>query len=355
MSELLKLLSNAVAAKSQDDSVALLLSGGLDSVSAGIALKKMGKSVRAYTFHLEGYPSKDLTKAKAIARHFGWPLTVITVPTAHVRTDFTRLAVEQGCRKKIQFEVTFPLLYMFPLIEEREVWSGFNADDYYGNTKKVILRHRRMVRAGTSREERKRAFDAERHAAFAKLMNPESGDSWWYAYRLAAQHGKELLDPYLDPAVRDFFLQFDHEELSPFSKPLVRQELADELRGLPRGSLAVGVRLQIGGGVDDLFATLLDDPVINRFNKKYTTVSALCRRWGREVSRSPEQFRALLTPASPLAKVTITASATGSFETYTMDDVRRSSARSRFRVVSMFAGGGGSSVGYRLAGGEVVL
>jgi len=39
---------------------------------------------------------------------------------------------------------------------------------------------------------------------------------------------------------------------------------------------------------------------------------------------------------------------------YTVDDVKKSSARQLFTVVSTFAGGGGSSTGYRLAGGKVI-
>jgi DNA (cytosine-5)-methyltransferase 1 len=40
--------------------------------------------------------------------------------------------------------------------------------------------------------------------------------------------------------------------------------------------------------------------------------------------------------------------------TYTLDEVKKSSARNLFNVVSLFAGGGGSSLGYRLAGGKVL-
>lgn len=39
---------------------------------------------------------------------------------------------------------------------------------------------------------------------------------------------------------------------------------------------------------------------------------------------------------------------------YTVDDVKKSSARKLFTVISTFAGGGGSSTGYRLAGGNVL-
>jgi DNA (cytosine-5)-methyltransferase 1 len=37
---------------------------------------------------------------------------------------------------------------------------------------------------------------------------------------------------------------------------------------------------------------------------------------------------------------------------YTLDDLEKSSARKRFTYISFFAGGGGSSCGYKLAGGD---
>ena len=40
---------------------------------------------------------------------------------------------------------------------------------------------------------------------------------------------------------------------------------------------------------------------------------------------------------------------------YSMADVLQASAQRRFTVASMFCGGGGSSIGYALAGGHVLL
>jgi len=42
------------------------------------------------------------------------------------------------------------------------------------------------------------------------------------------------------------------------------------------------------------------------------------------------------------------------YQKYTIDDVKKSSARKLFSVISTFAGGGGSSTGYRLAGGNII-
>lgn len=43
------------------------------------------------------------------------------------------------------------------------------------------------------------------------------------------------------------------------------------------------------------------------------------------------------------------------YEPYFLSDVKRESAKNKFTVISTFAGGGGSSTGYRLAGGNVLL
>ena len=42
------------------------------------------------------------------------------------------------------------------------------------------------------------------------------------------------------------------------------------------------------------------------------------------------------------------------YEPYLLKDVHDASAQNKFNVISTFAGGGGSSTGYRLAGGKVL-
>ena len=42
------------------------------------------------------------------------------------------------------------------------------------------------------------------------------------------------------------------------------------------------------------------------------------------------------------------------YEPYYLKDVHTASAQNKFNVISTFAGGGGSSTGYRLAGGKIL-
>jgi DNA-cytosine methyltransferase len=355
MRELRHLLLESVAAMSRDHEVAVSLSGGVDSVSVAIASQEIGKKVQAYTYELQGYRSRDRERAEVIARHLGVPLHVVTVPIGNVVADFKRLAVECRCKTKAQFEVLFSLRYLFPEIDQREVLSGFTADDNYGNTRKPRVHQARLMREGVDSKERKRIFDEYRREAFEKFSRPGSDDSWWLAKALAASHGKDLLDPYLDPAVRDFFSRFHHDQLSPFGKPVIREAFADRLDGLAGDSIAKGVRLQIGGRVDELFGTLLANPDINRFETKYTAVSALCQRWAREVEAKPAAFAAELAELPPRPRAHVRVSQVEGYRPYVMADVLGASKAQKFTVVSTFAGGGGSCTGYGLAGGRVLL
>ncbi len=161
MSRSLDLLTAAVATRSGNTDVALLLPGGIDSLLVGLALEAAGKRVHAYTFVVEGHPSTGFKKARQIAAHFRWPLNVIEVPTRHLAADFLRLAVEHGCCTRMQLQLGFPMMYLLAAIEEREVWTG--------------------------------------------LQDPD----WRVAQRIAARCGKTLLDPCLNDSVFDHFLQFE--------------------------------------------------------------------------------------------------------------------------------------------------
>lgn len=357
MSDLRPLLSDAVARRSTENDVALLLSRGRDSITVGIACQDLGKRVHAYTYELEGYPSAEREGVEAIARHFGWPLDVIRVPTSDIAMDFLRLAIDWRCRKKVHFEVMFPLIHLIPEIEERQVLTGWNADDHYGRTREYVFRQLRLARANAEPKLRKEDFDAHRLQMYRELDEPGSDDAFWKLVALADRHGMRVVDPYVDPEIRTYFLQFDYDQLSPLSKPVVREAFRDVFAQFPESWIAKGVRLQKGGQVDRLFETLLDNPTVNRFDPRYAAVSPLCLRWGKEVDANANAFAAELAEMSkpPSTHPRTTISLGDRYQPYLMASVKKASSEKRFKVVSTFAGGGGSSTGYRLAGGQVVL
>lgn len=353
-SQLRGLLANAIASKSRTSEVALLLSGGLDSLTVGIACQDLGKRVVAYTYELEGYASADRPKAEFLAGHFDWPLHTIKIPTSNLTDTFRRQAIVLRYKKKVHHEVIYPISLMIPHIEQDEILTGWNADDHYGNTAKVQITFAKLRREGYSETELKTAFDNLRRKVYEDFDSPDSSDTFWLTRGLVTSARKLLIDPYIDHSIRDYFSHFHHHELCDPKKPVIRAAFSEALKAIPDRMIASGIKLQKGGQVDKLFETLLDDDVINRFERRYTTVSSLCQRWAREVSSNPAIYQAEIDtlPAPPVATVTPPAGASD-VRSLQMKDVLLSSARNLFSVVSLFAGGGGSSTGYRLAGGTV--
>ena len=106
-----KLLENHIVNNTPDESVALLLSGGIDSITVGLAAHNVGKKVHAYSFYLNGAPSYDFVKAAEVAHKRNWNFTPIVVTRNNLVKDW-KVLVDLGCRKKTHFECVFPFLYV---------------------------------------------------------------------------------------------------------------------------------------------------------------------------------------------------------------------------------------------------
>ena len=76
-------------------------------------------------------------------------------------------------------------------------------------------------------------------------------------------------------------------------------------------------------------------------------LSALCLRWGR-AAKNGISARPSIADEGGLLPLP-------AYKPYRMSDVMRASSKRLFTVVSTFAGAGGSSTGYRLAGGRVIF
>ena len=136
-----KLLVDHIKKNIPDSEVAVLLSGGVDSLSVALAAQAAGKYITAYSFHLKGNKSYDFKTAEKFSEKQGWKFTPIEVPTENIVEDWHRL-VDLGCVKKTHFECVFPFLYVYPEITEKYVLSGWIADAYHGVSRLATLRHR---------------------------------------------------------------------------------------------------------------------------------------------------------------------------------------------------------------------
>ena len=81
------LLCNIVEEQIPDNDCAVLLSGGVDSLSVALAAHNVGKEVIAYSFHLEGNESYDFKTAQKFSEQMGWTFKPTIVPTDNLEED----------------------------------------------------------------------------------------------------------------------------------------------------------------------------------------------------------------------------------------------------------------------------
>jgi asparagine synthetase B (glutamine-hydrolysing) len=256
-----KLIEKSISERSKDNEVAVLLSGGVDSISVAFAAQRLGKKVTGYTFHLKDRPSYDSTKAVHVCEVMGWDCVDTEVPLDNLHQDFFTLLNEIQCVKKTQFECCFPFLYIYPNMKEVEVLTGLGADGYYGVSKKACMHYKTP----------KSKFDEYRDDHY----QPHNlGGKIWQT-RVAEKFNKKYLTPYVHDNIRDFFYQFDWFQVNqPFQKHHVVNAFP-EFKKI--GKVQKHTNLQLCAGIDVAFEALFDDPVIN-FRKRKRMMD-ICRDW----------------------------------------------------------------------------
>ena len=116
-----KLLVNELDKTSSDKEVAILLSGGVDSLSILFAARRLNKSITAYTFHLDNQPTYDSNKAVEVCNMFDVKCKVIEIPTGNLEVDFI-VRDNEGFTQYIQVSQTV----QNPTTLEREL-APFNS------------------------------------------------------------------------------------------------------------------------------------------------------------------------------------------------------------------------------------
>lgn len=256
-----KLIEKSIAKVSKDNEVAVLLSGGVDSISIAFAAHRLGKKVTGYTFHLKDNPSYDSLKAVQVCQDMGWNYHVTEVPIDNLHNDFFTLLNEIECVKKTQFECCFPFLYVYQNVKEKEVLTGLGADGYYGVSKKACLHYKTP----------KSKFDEYRTEHY---LPQNLGGKIWQT-RVAEKYGKTYLTPYVDDDIRNYFFQFDWFEINkPYQKHMVVESFP-EFKKI--GKVNKHTNLQLCAGIDVAFEELLKDKEINFKNRK--RIMDVCRDW----------------------------------------------------------------------------
>lgn len=244
-------LMNIIQEQAPDDEVAILFSGGIDSLTCAFAAERLGKKIHCYTFYVDGEYTPDSTAAIKIAKQFDWPLTLIDVPVDNIKEDFLKLIHEYNCFKKTQVECTYPFLYIFPEIKERCVLSGVAADGHYGVSRKATQHYRHTQELFD--EFRRDYFSAENPAGILQLR------------QLAEEYDKVLCAPYLEDSVFEWASNFSWREMNG---PPQKAPVIESFSEFQKIKVRRHANLQLVSNIDKHFLKLLDNKELNVYNRK---------------------------------------------------------------------------------------
>lgn len=200
------------------DEVALLFSGGTDSLSILLSCLDIGLIPHLYTFRLDNYESRDMISSRKIANIYNLELTEIILNTNEINLieDISYIIEKFNVKKKTQIQCIQPFVHILPKIEEGVVLTGLCADDLYG----------------TPRSMAKFSNDID---YFYKIRKDKFEDlessSYRFIKKICEEYSKILIAPYKeDINIAEYMLSKTYKELhSPKQKYIMYKDYKDEL------------------------------------------------------------------------------------------------------------------------------
>lgn len=236
-----KHISNTIP---QNEKVAVMFSGGLDSLSVLFSLIELGYDVKLYTFYREGVLSDDLKISRKVASNLNLELEEIEISNDldKLVDDLKLLIKKHDLKKKTQFQVMHPMVYVCNAITEKFVVSGLAADTLYGTARSMLKFASNEVQFREKREE---------------LIYKEESDSYKFIKDELTSLNKIFIVPYKESKeIIDYFLKLTPKDL--YSGKQKKQtynafkEEIDKLHLYRRNS-----SMQINSGIRELHDELL--------------------------------------------------------------------------------------------------
>ena len=212
-----KIIDDFLEEKIRDkNSVAILFSGGLDSLSLLLSCLDIGIKPVLYTFFLESYEYSDIKSSRNIAKIFG--LKLIEIPIKQdlktLINDVEYIVTNFNTYKKSAVQCVHPFLYAEKLIKEKYVLSGLCADDLYGTSK-----HMSILSKNYEEFQRKRL----------DIISDETSSG--YRYIKSIFHNKIFIAPYKEcRKLIDYFMSLDYKSMnSPKQKYVTYSAYRNEI------------------------------------------------------------------------------------------------------------------------------
>jgi asparagine synthetase B (glutamine-hydrolysing) len=195
-----KHLEGCIEAK---DDVAILFSGGMDSLTVLLSCLDVGITPVLYTFYLKSYESEDIKSSRRISDIFGVKLVEVCIDdsdTSILIKDVASIIKRFEVHLKTAVQCIYPFLYVMPAIKEKYVLTGLFADDLYGTFRGMAQLSKDF-----------KAFCDLREELIADL-----NISWYKQIKeLAESYNKTFIAPYRDSEdIINFFRPLSYKEMN---------------------------------------------------------------------------------------------------------------------------------------------
>ena len=192
-----------------EDTVAVSLSSGIDSMSVLFALLECNKNVVVYSFTLDDRESRDFKEAKELAEKLNLPFRPVILSTdiETLKRDVLILGNEYGCKKKTDYICTWPYMYLTKMVSESVLATGMAADGHFVISKKGVLHFK----------DKPEVFRKSYFSNPSRCQLPQRT-------KLAKECGIKLFEPYLSQEMFDYLLHSTWEECNkPQQKMPIRR------------------------------------------------------------------------------------------------------------------------------------
>jgi len=324
INNLRKTLDAVLVEQVKEDTICVLLSGGADSTLVALAAHHLGKKIHALSYQLGEETNPDCDAAQKTCETMGWKFDRVSVPADDSSKWFIKLVDDYGCRKKIELEVLYPVIFLIDRAKTlgfKQVLTGFGSPSPHGRDGETEAR--------------------KDISAYWNRMLDEGGvisSATAKCVEYASNVDVEIVTPLTHPDFIRCLFPITYEQVNkPYPKSPYKLMYQNDFQSL--GLLKTKYRnLQKSADIQAFFENVFDVPAIN--TKQFSRGNGQSAKTSKMNGLIKQRLRHI----DPIKH-----------HTYTMADVWDKADEKLFSVISLFAGGGGSSTGYKLAGGDVLL
>ena len=221
MKQFKQILNTVISEQLSDEPVALLFSGGTDSLTILWTLLDLGIKPTCYTFHLSYFESTDAKVSKKACNHWGVNQVIVNEDKRDIPSQLKDVISIIQSPRKTHVEVMYAYYFLMQAVKEKHIFSGIQADSLYGSNKNAAIQ--------CGKQSAKFFADYRR-----KLVANPDQEGYKQANLLASHFNKILYTPYSDNRIREFYYQYSWKQLnSPKQKMPPILSFEDRFKEMP--------------------------------------------------------------------------------------------------------------------------